>query len=61
MPNYWFDHIHLMSPDPLKTAEFYEKSFGWVFGNNHFNPRRRVFSTHLKHYFRGYLDERWAR
>ena len=28
MPNYWFDHIHLMSPDPLKTAEFYEKTFG---------------------------------
>ena len=28
MPNYWFDHVHLMSPDPLKTAEFYEKMFG---------------------------------
>lgn len=28
MPNYWFDHIHLMSPDPLSTAEFYEKTFG---------------------------------
>jgi lactoylglutathione lyase len=27
MPNYQFDHIHLMSPDPLKTAEFYEKMF----------------------------------
>jgi len=28
MPNFWFDHIHLMSTDPLKTAEFYEKMFG---------------------------------
>ena len=28
MPNYWFDHVHLMSPDPLKTVEFYEKMFG---------------------------------
>ncbi|OGO40305.1 MAG: hypothetical protein A2147_02805 [Chloroflexi bacterium RBG_16_57_8] len=28
MPNYTFDHIHLISPDPVKTAEFYEKMFG---------------------------------
>jgi len=27
MPNYSFDHIHLMSPNPLKTAEFYENMF----------------------------------
>ena len=27
MPNYWFDHVHLISPDPIKTAEFYEKMF----------------------------------
>ncbi len=27
MPNYWLDHIHLMSTDPLKTAEFYKKMF----------------------------------
>ncbi len=27
MPNYWFDHVHVISPDPLKTAEFYEKTF----------------------------------
>jgi len=27
MPGYWYDHIHLVSPDPLKTAEFYEKMF----------------------------------
>ena len=27
MPNYWQDHIHLISPDPLKTAQFYEKMF----------------------------------
>ena len=28
MPEYWFDHIHLRSPDPVKTAEFYEQMFG---------------------------------
>ena len=28
MPDYWIDHIHLMSPDPAKTAEFYVKMFG---------------------------------
>ena len=27
MPNYWYDHIHLISPDPVKTAEFYEEMF----------------------------------
>ncbi len=28
MAKYWFEHIHLNSPDPLKTAEFYKKMFG---------------------------------
>jgi len=28
MPDYRFDHIHLISPDPLKTAQFYENMFG---------------------------------
>lgn len=28
MPEYTFDHLHLTSPDPFKTAEFYEKLFG---------------------------------
>jgi catechol 2,3-dioxygenase-like lactoylglutathione lyase family enzyme len=28
MPNYWFDHVHLMSTDTVKTADFYEKMFG---------------------------------
>jgi lactoylglutathione lyase len=27
MFNYTYDHIHLMSPDPPKTAEFYQKMF----------------------------------
>ena len=22
MPKYWWDHVHLVSPDPAKTAEF---------------------------------------
>jgi len=26
MAKYWFDHVHLVSKDPQKTAEFYEKS-----------------------------------
>ena len=28
MPNYRFDHIHLISPAPMSTAKFYEKMFG---------------------------------
>lgn len=28
MAKYRFDHIHLMSPDPEKTAEFYQRMFG---------------------------------
>ncbi len=28
MPEYWFDHIHLRSLNPLKTAEFYTQNFG---------------------------------
>jgi lactoylglutathione lyase len=28
MAKYKFDHIHLMSPDPEKTAEFYTKMLG---------------------------------
>ena len=27
MPNYWYDHIHLISPDSSKTAQFYENMF----------------------------------
>jgi lactoylglutathione lyase len=32
MAKYKFDHIHLMSPDPVKTAEFYQKMFGAIPG-----------------------------
>jgi lactoylglutathione lyase len=28
MPKYDYEHIHLISPDPEKTAEFYIKMFG---------------------------------
>lgn len=28
MSTYEFDHIHLATPDPAKTAQFYEKMFG---------------------------------
>ena len=27
MPSYYYDHVHLISPDPLKTAQFYEEMF----------------------------------
>ena len=27
MAKYWFDHVHIMSKDPSKTAEFYENTF----------------------------------
>ena len=27
MPSYWYHHVHLISPDPLKTAQFYERMF----------------------------------
>ena len=27
MPDYWHDHIHLISPDPLNTSQFYERMF----------------------------------
>ena len=27
MSSYSYDHIHLVSPDAVKTAEFYEKMF----------------------------------
>lgn len=28
MANYWYDHVHVICPDPLKTAQFYEQMFG---------------------------------
>ena len=28
MPTYLYDHIHLRSPDPLKTAQWYHRMFG---------------------------------
>ncbi|MFH1560250.1 MAG: VOC family protein [Chloroflexota bacterium] len=28
MATYEYDHIHLRSPDPLKTAQWYERMFG---------------------------------
>ena len=27
MPNYRYDHVHLVSPAPLETAQFYERMF----------------------------------
>jgi catechol 2,3-dioxygenase-like lactoylglutathione lyase family enzyme len=28
MCKFWFDHLHLVVPDPEKSAEFYVKAFG---------------------------------
>lgn len=28
MAQYMYDHVHLISPNPVKTAEFYEQAFG---------------------------------
>jgi len=42
MPNYWFDHVHLVSSDPLKTAEFYEKMFGAKRGDVRKLPDGRI-------------------
>ena len=27
MPKYWYDHVHLFSPDPRKAAKFYQDMF----------------------------------
>ena len=30
MPEYYYDHIHLVSPDVARIAEFYEKNFNAI-------------------------------
>ena len=35
MPNYWYHHIHVVSPDPAKAAQFYERMFGAKVVNTH--------------------------
>ena len=42
MPKYKFDHIHLMSPDPRKTAEFYQEMFGATLVSLHDRGNGRV-------------------
>jgi lactoylglutathione lyase len=37
-----FDHIHLRSPDPEKTAQFYEKMFGAAVKRSTQNGKPRV-------------------
>ena len=32
MPKYKYDHVHLVSPAPEKTAEFYARTFGAAVG-----------------------------
>ena len=42
MPNYWYHHIHLASPDPQKTARFYEDMFNAEIANTRELPAGRV-------------------
>ena len=42
MAKYWYDHVHLMSPDPPKTAQFYEEMFGAKRGDMRTFPDGRV-------------------
>jgi lactoylglutathione lyase len=48
MTNYWFDHIHLSSPDPVKTAEYYEKMFGAMKNVRNLGNGRIFVSVDLK-------------
>ncbi|MFC1899484.1 VOC family protein [Chloroflexota bacterium] len=42
MPIYCYDHIHLLSPDPEKTARFYEKMFNAEIINSAKRPDGRT-------------------
>ena len=42
MAKYWYDHVHLMSPDPSKTAQFYEQMFGAKRGDTRTFPDGRI-------------------
>jgi catechol 2,3-dioxygenase-like lactoylglutathione lyase family enzyme len=42
MAKYWYDHVHLMSPDPPKTAQFYEEMFGAKRGDVRTFPDGRI-------------------
>ena len=42
MAKYWYDHVHLMSPDPSKTAQFYEQMFGAKMGDTRTFPDGRI-------------------
>ena len=42
MPNYWYHHIHLVSPDPRKTAQFYQDMFNAKMVNTTELPDGRV-------------------
>jgi len=42
MPNYWYHHIPLASPDPQKTAQFYKDMFNAEIINTRELPDGRV-------------------
>ncbi len=47
MPSYVFDHIHLISADPNKTADFYVKMFGAKKIIRDLGPGRQAVSVDL--------------
>ncbi len=48
MPNYWFDHVHLTSTNPMKTAEFYGKMVGArIVGSQELTPGRTLVQLDL--------------
>jgi glyoxylase I family protein len=42
MTKYWLDHFHLVSPDPVKAAEFHVKTFGATIGEIKHHPGGRI-------------------
>ena len=47
MPKFYFDHVHLASPDPKKTAEAYGKMFGAKVTVQEMAPRRVIAKVDL--------------
>ncbi len=47
MSQYTFDHVHLMSPDPMKTAEFYKNNFGATVTVRDLGEGRIMVNVHL--------------
>ena len=42
MPQFYYDHLHLVSTDPIKSAHFYESVFGAVITSTRHLPDGRI-------------------